>query len=406
MLNKDKFYMELKRKFIELSINRNSKKLLKKPVSKQMQLCMDVHAKYNFPPGMVSDIVTLRVNMEDALEVLLYAIASFVLSDTSIKTYFTPREIKEYSKYKYETSSIKFPYTFESLMVEIKPDEQYIGRISVKELMKLRDAQIINYNVNTQRTMTLKRGKDYEYYQVTLNRKAIDQMMDLYRNGDFIPNTLTFNLSPETDFTYKDGKLTINDEVPFDILDGYHRYIAFSNLYNIDDTFDYPMEIRIMFANEENARQFIYQEDQKTPLSKVDSSAMNKNDVGVKVCRLVKSKLGNDIINQDGIINEALLVRLIDLLYVKDNKAYKRSQLVSVSNEIISTIEGVNLDVPDLLDERWSIEFTIMFLALANKLQLKGKELYNKTIKTKDIAKNVRIEQVTGKKLNYLLANI
>ena len=397
MINKEGLYTELKRKFAELSM-----KLTSNRKNRQTILCTEVNKKFGFPIGMVSDIVTQRVDMQDALEVLLFAIAS--VAEVKVSYYFSEREIKEYSQYKYQANSLKFPFTFASQMVEIKPDEQYIGRTSVKELMQLRDAQIINYNANTQRTMTLKRGNDYEYYKITLNRKAVDQISELLQKKDFIPNTLTFNLSPETNFTYKNGKLTINEQVPFDILDGYHRYIAMSNLYNLDETFDYPMEIRILFLSEENAKQFIYQEDQRTPLSKADSNAMNKNDAGVKVCRFVKQKLGNEIVSQQGIINETLLVKLIDLLYIKNNTTYERSKLISIANEIVSIVEDAAMDIPELLDTKWSNNFTIVMIGLATKKELKGKELYITALETtKTLIKEEKVEQLTLKRLNKLL---
>ena len=397
MINKEGLYTELKRKFAELSM-----KLTSNRKNRQTILCTEVNKKFGFPIGMVSDIVTQRVDMQDALEVLLFAIAS--VAEVKVSYYFSEREIKEYSQYKYQANSLKFPFTFASQMVEIKPDEQYIGRTSVKELMQLRDAQIINYNANTQRTMTLKRGNDYEYYKITLNRKAVDQISELLQKKDFIPNTLTFNLSPETDFTYKNGKLTINEQVPFDILDGYHRYVAMSNLYNLDETFDYPMEIRILFLSEENAKQFIYQEDQRTPLSKADSNAMNKNDAGVKVCRFVKQKLGNEIVSQQGIINETLLVKLIDLLYIKNNTTYERSKLISIANEIVSIVEDAAMDIPELLDTKWNNNFTIAMIGLATKKELKGKELYITALETtKTLIKEEKVEQLTLKRLNKLL---
>ena len=397
MINEAGLYTELKQKFVELSM-----KMTRDRKSRQTILCMDVNKKYGFPTGMVSDIVTQRVDMKDALEVLLYAIASTI--GIQVNKYFSEREIKEYSKYRYQSNIIKFPFTFESQMIEVKPEEQYIGKTSVKELMQLRDAQVINYNINTQRTMTLKRGNDFEYYKITLNRKAVDQISELLQKGDFVPNTLTFNLSPETDFTYKNGKLTINEQVPFDILDGYHRYIAMSNLYNLDETFDYPMEIRILFLSEENAKQFIYQEDQRTPLSKADASAMNKNDNGVKVCRFLKNKIGNDIINQQGIINESWLVKLINFLYVNGNISYERSKLVGIANEIADVINNVSMEVPDILDTKWSNNFMIAFFGLANKKNLKGKELYDAAEKlSKTFTKEEKIEQFSLKRLNKLL---
>lgn len=404
MLYKQQFYAELKRRFAELSLSQRNG---------QSALCMAVFKKYRIPLGMVSDIVTLRTDMEYALEVMLYCIAATLSSlakdsilniePVNLSMYFSEREIKEYSNYKYQTQTLEFPYTFESLMVEIKPDEQYIGKITVKELMKLRDAQVINYNANTQRTMTLKRGNDFEYYKIALNKKAVNKISELYRNRDFIPNTITFNLSPEADFIYKNGKLTINSATAFDIVDGYHRYIAMSNLYNLDETFDYPMEVRVMFLSEENAKQFIYQEAQHTPLAKANLNTMNKNAVSVKVCRFVKNNLGDDVINQNGIINEALFVRLIEILYIEKG-SYERSKIIEVATKISDTINNTLKIYPKLLDSRWDNNFTIMFFGLASKQNLSGKTLYEKAKeKANKIIKEVKIEQLTARKLISLL---
>ena len=404
MLYKQQFYAELKRRFAELSLSQRNG---------QSALCMAVFKKYRIPLGMVSDIVTLRTDMEYALEVMLYCIAATLSSlakdsilniePVNLSMYFSEREIKEYSNYKYQTQTLEFPYTFESLMVEIKPDEQYIGKITVKELMKLRDAQVINYNANTQRTMTLKRGNDFEYYKIALNKKAVNKISELYRNRDFIPNTITFNLSPEADFIYKNGKLTINSATAFDIVDGYHRYIAMSNLYNLDETFDYPMEVRVMFLSEENAKQFIYQEAQHTPLAKANLNTMNKNAVSVKVCRFVKNNLGDDVINQNGIINEALFVRLIEIFYIEKG-SYERSKIIEVATKISDTINNTLKIYPKLLDSRWDNNFTIMFFGLASKQNLSGKTLYEKAKeKANKIIKEVKIEQLTARKLISLL---
>lgn len=400
MLFENDFYSEMKRKFLELSIQRADRN-----ESSLTKLCEKVNVKYGFPMGMISDVVTMRVDMSTVLNALLFAIASEVLSKGNIKKYFTSSEIEQFSKYKYQVETVKFPFTFESQMIEIKPEEQYIGRTTVKELMKLRDAQIINYNINTQRTMTLKKGNDFEYYKITLNRKAVEQISELLKNGDFISNTLTFNLSPETDFTYKNGKLTINEVTNFDILDGYHRYIAMSNLYNIDENFDYPMEIRITFLSEENAKQFIYQEDQRTPLSKTDAATMNKNDFGVKVCRFMRNNLGNDIVGQDKIINESVLVKLINLLYFQKETSYERSKLIKLANELVEIINSVSLQVNDLLDTKWTTNFTLAFFGLAKQQNLKGKELYNATKKlVASMNKEEQIGQLTLKRLNTILS--
>ena len=132
---------------------------------------------------------------------------------------------------------------------------------------------------------------------------------------------------------------------------------------------------------------------------------MNKNDIGVRICRFIKNKIGNDVISQSGIINESLLVRLLDVLYVEKRKVYERSKIVSIANSIVNMINDVLSDVPTLLDNKWTNEFTIIFFLLASRKQLKGKKLYEQACKNKDVAKGIRVEHITTKRLSHLLAD-
>lgn len=394
MLYESEFKSVMENEFRKLLFQRGQNR-----ENKQSALCSEVSRRFGFPPGVVSDVVTLRVSMDVTDEQLLFAIASCLIPK-QLNRYFSAEKIKAYSQYKYKSETLKFPFTFNSYMVEIEEYKQYIGRTSVKELMKLRDADIINYNTNTQRAMTLKDG----VYQITLNKNAVNQISDLLIKRDFIPNTITINLPPETDISYANGKLTINEETKFDILDGYHRYIALSNLYNIDDSFDYPMEIRVLFLNTEDAKQFIYQEAQRTPLAKLDVASMNKNDYGVKICRFVKNRISSDIINPNGIINEQALIKLIDLLYIDSHKTYEHSKLVSIAGEIADIIIETSMEVPILFDTKWTTNYTIMFMGFAKQKGLRGNKLHETAVKASEkLAKEEKIEWLTTKHLNKLL---
>ena len=392
MVREKDFYSEIRVALRDLTLKRSG----------LQEVCQDVNEKYGFPLGMVSDVVTQRTDMEDAPKELLFAIAKTL--EMKVTSFFTESEVKKYSKYKYVVQNIKFPFTFESHMIEIVPDKQYIGKTTARELMKLRDAQLIDYNEKTQRSLVLKQGNNFGYYRIDLNRKAIVKMSELFINGDFVPNTLTLNLPPDTDFTYHNEQLIINEMTKFDLLDGYHRYITLSNCFNNDINFDYPMEIRIMFKDEEDARQFIYQEDQRTPLSKIDVSAMNKNDIGVKICRFIKDELKDNIIGTNGIINEPLFIRLIDLLYVNNHVTYNRPKIVAIAKEILGIIRGVEDEVESLLGEKWSTNFTIQFLGLAQRKGLRGLKLYNEAKeKSSKMGKEERFELLTTRHLNSLL---
>ena len=99
-----------------------------------------------------------------------------------------------------------------------------------------------------------------------------------------------------------------------DILDGYHRYISMSEIVREDPTFDYPMMIQIVSFSEEKARQFIFQEDQKTQMKKVDSAAMNQyNPANTAVAKLntdPNSNLRGEIVKTTGKIDPSFLAAL------------------------------------------------------------------------------------------------
>ena len=390
MIDREGFYSMLKKCF--------NKHLLEKQW--QTDLIFGLKKSHNIPIEMTSDIITQRTDVRDVQDDILFTLA-LAIKEIAVLDYFSTNEIMVYENYYYQVEDFKFPYTFESPMVEVREGEQYIGKITVKELMKLRNAQVINYNANTQRAMKKVVGNNFEYYKISLNRKAINQMMELYKRKEFIPNTITLNISPDIDFSYSsEGKLKIKQETQFDILDGYHRYIAISNLFNIDPLFDYPMELRVMFMDAEDARQFIYQEDQKTKMLKVDSDAMNKDNIGNKIAKRFLGQLKGRYIAND-IINENVLSKIINVFYVDKSQRYENSKMAVIINDLLELIDEAVLSTPKLLDKSWSNTFTIFFFGLYKIKMMRGRTLCKgaKLLSELSDSKTVNINNLTVSKL-------
>lgn len=363
------------------------------------EICNKLYLKYDIPAEITSDLLLQKTSLKDTYDAIVFCMAKEM--DIIYSKYFTESEIKEFDKYKYEKASVSFPYVFDN-MVEVSEGKQYIGKITVKQLMELRDSQILNYNVNTQRQMKLKTGNNFSYYQIALNRKAVDQITKLLNDGDFIANTITLNINPATNFTFSDGKLKIKEEVKFDILDGYHRYIALSNIYNLNKNFDFTMELRVTFFREEIAKQFIFQEDQKTKLAKIDSEAMDKNSVCNKICRELTDMI-KDSFNATNIMRQGVLAKMIQLVYVGQDKNWPYAKINAVATQIFKAIRSICLDVPDIMDKPWSDTFTAMFLVVSKNEKIKGKRLYIAAMElTKDISIK-DIDKLTPSKLNKLL---
>ena len=138
----------------------------------------------------------------------------------------------------------------------------------------------MNYNERTQRVVKKIITPNGEHYQISLNAHALKKIEKSFDEKRYIPNTITLNI-PDIDENVKHydretNTLIISTLKEFDIIDGYHRFVAIQRICAVDDKFDLPMELRITCFSENKARQFIWQEDQKTKMSRVDSESFNR----------------------------------------------------------------------------------------------------------------------------------
>ena len=159
-----------------------------------------------------------------------------------------------------------------------------------------------------------------EIYTIAINNTAVDAIEHSMINETYIPNTITLNIADDSEADYEydndNHKLIIRSIKYFDIVDGYHRLRAMSLTSNKDESFDYPMELRIITFDESIAQQFIYQEDQKTKMSKVDSNSYNHSDAAVYICEKLAQTMGRGIISRNqNVIDLANLVQAVKDIY-------------------------------------------------------------------------------------------
>lgn len=314
---------------------------------------LNLKKKHNIPISISNKYVFLKQKPIDASDEILYCLAEAMdnIKHTSlVSEYFEPNEIKTYKKYKYDTNKVKFPLKFEATQIT---DTQWIGRITVKQLMELQP--IIVYNENTQRNLKREKMGEVEIYTIFLNRRALDEITKSYQNGSYIPNTITLNIPEDVDFTYENGQLVFKSLETLDILDGYHRYVALSNIYNSDNSFDYVMEVRWVSFNEDKAKQFIWQEDQKTKMTKIESNAFNQNNPGNQLINMLDQVTTlKDIMNRNGNINSGVASGFINLLWFnKPKHTYSRKEIVDTKK----IIEQKMLDAIDLKPEAFDVKW-------------------------------------------------
>lgn len=313
-------------------------------------LCKSIYTyaneTYDIPKGIISDLISKRKSMSEVSEFVLFILLDSINNILknkdvlSLDKFYTMKEAQYYRKSKYENTNIKFPLIFKMIQVE---DDQWIGRIDIKTLMQLRQSQLINYNVNAQRTMqrVVRGGK--EIYKIALNTSAVGEIATAYSKNEFIPNTITLNIPMEdnNDFHYNedDYTLVISSLESFHITDGYHRYIAACQISDLNDDFNYNMELRIVNFTEDKAKQMIYQEDKKTKMRKIDSNSMNMNKAAnIVVTRLnenVRCNLKGLISRNEGVIPFGELAELVDYFYFKGvGKDKERSVTIKAINDL------------------------------------------------------------------------
>lgn len=363
--------MLVDRKQLEEYLTKQMEPIALKSRSGANKIGFAINKKHNIPAGLSMDYITRRKDISEASEFEMFCLLEEI-NDKKISSFFTGVEIRNYKSCKLEDEkTIDFPIVIKCVQID---QDQYIGKIDVALLMKFREAQLINYNPNSQRTMQRIVRNNKETFKIMLNKSAVSHIKESFKNGNYIPNTITLNIPTDSgDSFYYDDKsseLVIERIKAFDISDGYHRYVAMGEIYDSDNSWDYPMELRITNFNEDKAKTFIFQEDQKTKMRKIDSDSMNMNSSA----NVVLSRLNtNSLFRMKGMIqrgggNISLpeFANIINYLYFK-NKPKKGIQ--KLEYEVEQTLcnkmnEMVSLDF-EILTHRFTFtELCIMIYGI------------------------------------------
>lgn len=322
----------------------------------------EIEAENNVPTGIIMDIIAGRTNMEEDNEFLLFLICNKI-NPNKVKEFFTENEINFYQAQQYERDEFEFPVDIQCL--QVAPD-QWIGTADVDFLIKLRKAQLINYNANAQRTMQRIVRGNKEVYKISLNAKALKEIKTSLAQGSFIPNTITLNMPETTDWTYDSKKniLTINQLPAFDISDGYHRYVAMCQLKEADESFNYPIELRIISFPDDKVKQFIYQEDQKTKMRKVDSASMNMaSPANITLERLntdTMFDLKGRILRNGGQINFGYAGNIVDYLFFKGTKTAPMNEIVTIKDQLKNGINTFVEAYPEWFEKKFGFKETLI----------------------------------------------
>lgn len=319
-------------------------------------ICENLYDKYNIPLELSSDILAMRRKAIEYSDFVLYAIISEIdSSKRMLEKFFTDVEIRMYQNGKMEEKKLEFPIVFDAIEIA---DDQWISRITLKQIIELRDAGLTNYNPNAQRALRQYTKKGVVLMKIDTNPKQIREIAESMRREDYIPDIITFNIPFESDadFYYSNGKLVINRLEHFDMTDGYHRICAMAQINAEDENFDYPMELRITNFAESKAQHFIYQMDQKTKMKKVNSDSFDQSSVANMIVKKLRDTAMKEYIGRENeVLDIGLLASYINYFY---GTVPKNQNTQTYVRKIVMELKGkfeVLMDSHvELEQERWT----------------------------------------------------
>lgn len=360
---------------VEKYIKNQCTKLLSGNNKKVMQVVAHIYNQHNIPAGDIMDMLTMKKAVTEYSEFWIFCVVEaldYVNKTKYTQSFFAQTEIDFYSKRKLKTNE-QFPIIIQCHQVR---DNQWIGCADVNFFIDLRDNQILRYNENAQRVMKRIIRGETTSYKIAVNQVAVKEIQKSMEEGVYIPDDITLNIpvEPDSDFYYneKKGVLVINHVTYLDIGDGYHRLLAMFRAKQENPDFNYPMELRITHFPEDIAKQFIFQKDQKTKMTKLDSNSMNMNDPA----NIVTERLNADplsclkgmISRNQGNIDFIALSRIIHTLYFKGGlKRDERIQTNLAFKEIRDKINYIYEQRPDILSRKLIVgELCILMYMVRN----------------------------------------
>lgn len=312
--------------------------------------------KFDMPESVAADIITLKKDMAEFTPFELFAVVYCIKKETLGK-FFTEAEIQQLAETKMTVPKIKLPLQLQMLKVA---DNQWIGATDMAFIMKLREAQMLNYDENEQRALQIIKRGEIEIRKPFVSRKAVEEIREAMENGTYIPDAITLNMTDNAEYEYDNSSCTLSIySLPrdmFNLIDGYHRTLAMSEIHQFNSEFNLPMELRIVSFTRSEAEAFVFQQDQKTLMKKVVSDSYDPNTITNRIIvRINKSPeflLQNEINRNGGKIDQARLAKLIAHYYLQDpvRKADQPKVITTVASELIKKFNELLEQVPELMD--------------------------------------------------------
>lgn len=226
------------------------------------------------------------------------------------ETYFTNAEIAGARNYQKENEA-RTEFIELDDVIQIA-DDQWITRMTYKQIADLWAEGRARYNKETQRNTIVKEYGDKIVEKINTNKSGIKSIVKKMSEETYIPNTVTFNmLADGTEKFEYSGKGVMRIYSILDAIDGFHRDVAIVEVISLGLHSDKYMEVRITNFDVEKCHRLMLQEDIRNPLD-------------IRFKKLISLELENTIVKQ---LNEKGKNELrgkitTELLMYQKNQAY------------------------------------------------------------------------------------
>jgi len=233
-------------------------------------------SKYNIIPGTINKTM---LNADEMLKEMDKKMIGIMMQELYEETaderlnpehFFNAAEIRLALHHKADiTPSATLPYTFESKFVKVD-DQDYVGRITGEELLKLVDARLVGYNFEAQRNPVYKNNS--VVMEPSINKKSVTEISGYIGSDHYLPDTITLNIYSEQvqPYAYNEKKMTftVNRDVGIDILDGFHRIRGLELARTMGKSTDVVFNLALKSYDNETARRYFARISKINPVSK------------------------------------------------------------------------------------------------------------------------------------------
>ncbi|WP_340028466.1 DNA sulfur modification protein DndB [Paenibacillus sp. FSL H7-0940] len=244
--------------------------------------------------------------------------------------YFGKREIKEAEVVLSQSvqERITLPIHFEEC-TRIKFDS-YITKISIQNLVKLYDSQLIIYDDETQRGVNYKTNKSGGIVRTPIvNKSSVKRIADKMASNSYFEDMITLNVfSSEVDpVTYNEesNTLTINEGAVISILDGFHRLQGGVVALQANPHLDLELILSIRSYDHETAQRYFGQINTVNVLKKERREELAQERLSDKVVANLqrKSEIGKQIASSNKVSDLVGELTTFDILSYAIDKVFK-----------------------------------------------------------------------------------